>query len=434
MTIPASDPAAGVLVAILFVGVVLIFASLRLGRTRPGFTIGKALMIAFAIRLLAIVAINATGLGASLRGGDENTFLNLAQLVAKSPLGHGDLPHGPYQLHVMLFALQIKLGFMNETALRVTQAGISLLGYVFMLAATYDLGGRKAARLAAWLLAFEPSSIFFNTEIHKEPLLELAAGLAAFGGVWIWKRLDLRGIVICGLGCLIGIETRSYAGWFLACACVLMILHASLRNMARKGTAVALIYAIVVAGMVAGPTVLAATGGKNLKTLQVSAQANASGTTEGGTGGANGSNLALESVNLSSRGAVISSLPTKIRELVLQPYPWQLHDSSQMFGSIGTLVAYAVLILLIRFAWINRGDVFGRAGPFLYPLLFEMVAYSVTVGNAGTGFRYRSHLVTLGICAMTILWTAARARGGALQEEQDEQDPAHTRSLQLITA
>jgi hypothetical protein len=63
-----------------------------------------------------------------------------------------------------------------------------------------------------------------------------------------------------------------------------------------------------------------------------------------------------------------------------------------------------------------------------------MVAYSVTVGNAGTGFRYRSHLVTLGICAMTILWTAARARGGALQEEQDEQDPAHTRPLQLITA
>jgi len=433
MTIPASDPAAGVLVAILFVGVVLIFVSLRLGRTRPGFTIGKALMVAFVLRLLAIVAINATGIGASLRGGDENTFLSLAELVAKSPLGHGDLPHGVYQLHTVLFALQIKLGFINVTALRVTQAGISLLGYVFMLAATYDLGGRRATRLAAWLLAFEPSSIFFNTEIHKEPLLELAAGLVVFGGAWIWKRLDLRGIFICALGCMIAIETRGYAGWFLACASVLLILHASLRNMARRGTAVALVYAVVVAAMVVGPTVLAATGGKNLKTLQASQAANAAGIGEGGTGGANGSNLALESVNVSSRGAVISSLPTKIRELVLQPYPWQLHDSSQMFGAVGTLFAYAILILLIRFGWLNRGQFFGRAGPFLYPLLFEMVAYSVTVGNAGTGFRYRSHLVTLGICAMSVLWAAARERRAVLPHDHPEQDRAQT-PPQLITA
>lgn len=433
MTIPASDPAAGVLVAILFVGVVLIFMALRLGRTRPGFTIGKALMVAFLLRLLAIVAINATGIGASLRGGDENTFLHLAELVAKSPLGHGDLPHGVYQLHVMLFALQIKLGFINETALRVTQTGIALLGYVFMLAATYDLGGRRATRLAAWLLAFEPSSIFFNTEIHKEPLLELAAGLTVFGGVWIWKRLDLRGIFICGLGCLIAIETRSYAGWFLACACVLLILHASLRNMARRGTAVALIYAIVVAAMVVGPTVLAATGGKNLKTLQTSQQANAAGIGEGGNGGANGSNLALESVDVSSRGAVISSLPTKIRELLLEPYPWQLHDSSQMFGAVGTLFAYAILLLLIRFGWINRGQFFGRAGPLLYPLLFEMVAYSVTVGNAGTGFRYRSHLVTVGICAMSVLWAASREREPLSAPYHPEQETAQS-SLPLITA
>ncbi|MGH2873112.1 MAG: hypothetical protein ACRDL5_11710, partial [Solirubrobacteraceae bacterium] len=143
------------------------------------------------------------------------------------------------------------------------------------------------------------------------------------------------------------------------------------------------------------------------------------GSTEGGTGAANGANLALESVDISSRSAVITSLPTKIRELLLKPYPWQLHDSSQMFGALGTLVAYAVIILLIRFAWINRGDIFGRAGPLLYPLLFEMVAYSVTVGNAGTGFRYRSHLVTLGICATAVLWVASRDRLEPPPEEAD---------------
>lgn len=435
--VTATDPAAGVVIAILFVGVVLIFFVRLLARSRPGFgVVGKALLVAFAIRLLAIVAINATGLGASLRGGDETTFLDLAHVLAAQPLGHGDWPHGLYQLQTVLFALQIKLGFINESGMRVTQAGIALLAYVLMLAATYDLGGPRAARLAAWCLAFEPSSIFFNTEIHKEALMELAAGLCAFGGVWLWRRLDIRGILIVAVGCLIGVETRGYAGWFLACGCVMLILHASLRNMERKGTAVAMIYAVVIAGMIAAPTLLSATSGKNLKTLQASQTANATGAGEGGTGGANGSNLALESVDISSRGAVITSLPKKIQELVLEPYPWQLQDTSQAFGSLGTIVAYLVIGCLVRYMWIMRGDIFGRAGPLLYPLLFSMVAYSVTVGNAGTGFRYRSHLVTLAICAMAILREAARERRTPkLLADSDvtEQDLVHP-SLQPVTA
>ena len=415
--INASDPGEGVAIAILFVAVVLIFVVQRLGRTRPGFsTVGKALLAGLVIRLLAIIAINATGLGASLRGGDEVTFLDYALHLAGQPLGHGDLPHGIYGLQVVLFALQIKLGFINVTGMRVTQIGISLLAYAFMLAVTYDLGGAKAARIAAWCLAVEPASIFFNTEIHKEALMELAAALAAFGGVWIWKRLDIRGIAICGLGCLIGIETRGYAGWFLVCGCVLLILHASLRNLQRKGLAVSIIYAIVIAGMLAAPTVLSATSGKNLKHLQESEAQNTSGQ------GQSHANLKLESVDISSRGAVISSLPTKLRELILEPYPWQVSDSSQVFGALGTLVAYLVLILLIRYAWINRGDIFGRAGPLLYPLLFETVAYAITVGNAGTGFRYRSHLVTLGICAVAVLRSAAKDRRPAQTDELDVSD------------
>ena len=436
MTIPATDPAAGVLIAILAVGVILMYAVLRLGRTRPGMRIGRAICVAYGIRLLAIAAINATGLGASLRGGDETTFLFLAEYLAPHQFGTSFLPHGLFQLQTVLFALQIKLGFINETGLRVSQVGIALLGFLFMLAATYDLAGPRATRMAAWLLAFEPSSIFFNSEIHKEPLMELGAGLAAFGGVWLWKRLDIRGIVICATGCAICIYTRGYAGWFLACGCVLLILHASLRNTQRKGVAISLIYAIVIAGALAAPTLLSATSGKNLKTLQSSQQSNSTGTAQGGTGGANGSNLALESVDISSRGKVIAALPTKVRELMLEPYPWQLHDSSQAFGSVGTLFAYVVLLLLIRYAWINRGGIFGRAGPLLYPLLFEMVAYSVTVGNAGTGFRYRSHLVTLAICAMSILRAAARQRVDA-ERSQDQpapwQDLSHS-PLHPVTA
>lgn len=403
---PASDAGIeqveGVILVILFVATVLAWAIRRLGRSRPGLEIGWPFGTAFAIRLLAIAGISATGLQTALRGGDETTFLNLARDLANQPLGTGDFPHGGYQLHVVVFALQMKLGFLNTTALRIDQVGLALLGYIFMVAAVYDLGGPRAARLAAWVLAFEPTSIFFNSEIHKEPLMEFASGLMAFGGTWLWKRLDLRGVLICAVAGYIAVKTRSYAGWFLVCSGVLILLHAAIRSMSRPSRAMPIIYGIILAAFLVTPTLLAATSSKSLKLLQQSQNANAQGIGEA-SGGANGDNLALEDVNFSTRGAVITHLPTRIRELLLEPYPWQLGDSSQRFGAIGTLVAYAILILMGRYAWLSRRHVFERTAPVLYPLFFLTVAYALAVGNAGTGFRYRSHLVTLAIGVVAIL-------------------------------
>ncbi len=402
-TVTASNAAEGLILTVLATGVMLLFALRRLQRSRPAMLIGSAMLAAFTLRLLAIIGVNATGIGASLRGGDEFTFIDLAHTLAVQPIGTVDLPHGVYQLMTDMFAMEMKIGFMNATAIRVVQVGVAMLGTLFMTAAAYDLGGPKAARWTAWLLAIEPSSIFFNSGILKEPMMELAAGIVALGGVWFWKRLDIRGILICALGCLIAITTRSYAGWFMACGSIILILHASLRSLRYSSRAVPFIYAIVLAAFIAGPTAYAATAGNNLKILQASQAANAAGIGQGGTGGPNGSNLALPPVNYSSRTAILTSLPTKIRELLLEPYPWQLHDANQAFGSVGTLFFYAMLLLFIRYAWLSRGKVFSRAGPLLYPLFFETIAYSLTVGNAGTGFRYRSHLITLGIAAVMVL-------------------------------
>jgi hypothetical protein len=125
-------------------------------------------------------------------------------------------------------------------------------------------------------------------------------------------------------------------------------------------------------------------------------------------------------------------LPKRVSDLVLQPYPWQLGDTSQRFGAIGTLVAYAILLLLIRYAWANRGAVFSRAGPVLYPLFFLLIAYSLSVGNAGTGFRYRTHLVTLAVAAMAILREHARqataSRHAVAVERPDAQPTASVAS------
>jgi hypothetical protein len=392
----------GVALVALVVAFVLYYLILRLRRSRPELRIGAPVAVAFGIRLAAIAGIGSTGLSSALRGGDETTFLSLGNYLAAQPLGTDFLPHGPYQLQTVLFALQTKLGFIDQGAMRITQVGIALIGVVLIIGAVYDLAGGRAARIAAWLLAFEPTSIFFDSELHKDPLMMLATGLFVFGGTMVWKRLDIRGFLLWGLGGVIAVETRSYAGWFLVSAAVLLLLHAALRGLDRPMRAMPLIYAVAIIGFVATPVLLDQSSTKNLKVLQESQDANASGAGQG-SAGENSSNLALEQVNFSSRSAIITNLPQRIRDVLLRPYPWQLGDPSQRFGAVGTLVAYALLLLFARFAWLSRGHVFSRAGPMLYPLMFLLVAYSLSAGNAGTSFRYRTHIVTLGIAIVVIL-------------------------------
>lgn len=133
-------------------------------------------------------------------------------------------------------------------------------------------------------------------------------------------------------------------------------------------------------------------------------------TSAAGNGAANGNNLALEKINYSTRGAIVANLPVRVRDVLLRPYPWQAGDVSQTLGVLGSVMALTCFYLLIRFALLDRGQVSGRAGALLYPFFFLLIAYALSVGNAGTGFRYRTHLVTLALAAMVVLRTAVPER------------------------
>jgi hypothetical protein len=392
----------GVVVVLLVVGYALWLAIARLRRARPELRIGGPILVGFVVRLAATAGIGASGLQSQLRGGDEQTFLTYARLLADSPWGHGFWPHGAYQLHTVVFAVQIKIADLSEGALRVTQIGISLLGAVLILAAVHDLAGPRAARLAAWLVALEPASIFFGGALHKEPLMMLATGLVVFGGTKLWRSLDPYGAAFCVLGGVIAVTTRNYAGWFLVSASVLILLHAALKRLDQPGRAMPVVYAVVIAGFLIAPTLTSVTSNQSLKKLQGSQVANSTGAGEGG-GGANSSNLALEKVNFSTRSAVITNLPTRMYDIAFKPYPWQVQNPSQQLGAIGTLVWTAVLIALVRYAWRRRGHALAVAGPLFYPFLFLLIAYSLSAGNAGTGFRYRTHLVMLALAMLAIL-------------------------------
>src|SRR5438067_3533151 len=99
-------PVEGVIVVTLVVGYVLWWTIRGLARSRPDFRIAAPITVGVGLRLAAIAGLGSLGLASTLRGGDELTYLSRAQFLATQPLGHGDLPHGVYQLHTVILALQ----------------------------------------------------------------------------------------------------------------------------------------------------------------------------------------------------------------------------------------------------------------------------------------------------------------------------------------
>jgi len=152
----------------------------------------------------------------------------------------------------------------------------------------------------------------------------------------------------------------------------------------------------------ATPAVLKLTSPDSLEqNLQRSQDANIAPNIKRGEAGSN--NLSLERVNFSTRSELVTNLPLRLRDVLLRPYPWQVENTRQRFGALGTLIALAALYLLFGYIRRNRGRIVAVAAPILYPALFLLFAYALSVGNAGTGFRYRTHLVLLGLATLVIL-------------------------------
>jgi hypothetical protein len=287
--------------------------------------------------------------------------------------------------------------------LRVEVIAFAVLGIALMAAAVHELAGARPAQVAAWVLALEPANLFFSGILHKEPFMFLAEGLVAYGGAKLWKRGDFRALVPMILGCLIATATRPYVGWFLAAATAIVMLHAGLRRNSPS-TSFAMVAVVIALFGAFIPTVWNKSSKGNLASLQQSQDANTHDSD---------ANLALEQVDYSSRDKVILNLPKRVLDVVTRPYPWQLQNTSQQLGLFGTLFLFVGLILLIAALVRNGKVVMKRAGPLVYPAFFLLVAYSLSAGNAGTAFRYRTHVVAFLVAILVVLREERRERAPA---------------------
>jgi hypothetical protein len=384
-----------VLLTLVVVAYALFLLLRLLRRTRPELAIGTAISVAVGLRVFAVFGVGQLGNASTLRGGDENFFLASAHRISESDfLGSQWTDALTHSLFKFTFASQILALDSTQTALRIAQAGIAVAGLVLLAAAVYELAGPRAALIAAWVLAIEPSNVFFSTLLHKEPNLLLAGGLVAFGGACMWKRFDLRYLWTITLGCLVAVATRPYVGWFLIAAGAAIALHIGIRARSQVGRSLTLVALVALLASISAPTVWKASTHESLqKNLQHTQNANSS----------DSSNLSLERVDFSTRGAIIVNLPKRTFDLLTRPYPWQVGNVSQEFGLIGTIFAWVCFWLLAGELWRARGNIMDRAGPLVYIGFATLIAYSLSAGNAGTAFRYRTHILALAICLLVTL-------------------------------
>lgn len=365
-----------------------------LRRARPEFAIGLPLVVGALARISAVVLLSAAAPAA--RGGDEQTFLEQARVLSDLPLNATESFHAlTSTFQVWLFAQELRITDFPEFAMRLLQIGISLTGLVLLAAAVHDLAGPRAARLAAWLVMLEPSSVFFSGLLHKEPFMLLGAGIVVFGGTRFWTRRARSGVLIMLAGAAVTFVARPYAGAMLTAGVAAVGVHGALtRRGPLQRRSLGLAAALMVVLIAATPAVLSRTADPALQTkLQATQDANVT----------DNSNLKLAPVDFSSRGQVLRNLPSRMLDVVLRPYPWELGSTNQRAGFPGTLAALAAFGLLGVTALRSRGRLLARAGPLLYAGASLFVAFSLSAGNAGTSFRLRSTVVVLVICAVVVL-------------------------------
>jgi hypothetical protein len=385
-----------VTIALLVATYTLIWLVRRLGRSREGFSIGRQITVAFGLRLVAAVGLGQLSIARDLRGGDELTFLARAEDVSSLPLSSPpSVDQLTTELHTFLFSLHYRIFDVtpSELMLRVEMVLFATIGLALLTAAVYELAGPRPAMIAAWILALEPANIFFSSLLHKEPLMYMAEGMVALGGAVLWKRGKLVALLPMTAGCLIAVATRPYVGWFLIAAAAAVVLHASLTR--QRGIRSLALTALCVVGIAAFiPVMLNKSSDDNLKELQQSQDFNAADRS---------ANLSLERVDYSTREKLILNLPKRVKDIILRPYVWQAQNPSQQLGAIGTLVVLACLALLAMAIARNRKQIMQVAGPLVYPAAFMLVAYAISAGNAGTAYRYRTHLVGFAVCLVIVL-------------------------------
>lgn len=359
--------------------------------------------VGLLVRLAAVaVAAAVPAIGHKLTTTDEATFLATTKTLAALPLTSGKwLSMGVHFTELIPWALTYKLfGVCGTLPLRLEQIGFNLAAVILVSAVAGRIGGRRAARLTAWIAVLEPSGAYFGGLLHQESLCMLGEALllTALADIWMAEKRRWRPATVGLLGLALIFGTRSYLAFFGIVAVVLVFSAWLLQRRLglRRGLGLLSVAApaVGVAGIFAAPRIVPG----SLSSLQRQLDAPYPG-----------ANLPLPHATVTNGPDLLRTVVLHSVDLMLRPFPWQTASAAQKAAVAGTLIWYALVLITAWLAASQRFD--ARLLPALVLIICATIGFALTLVDAGEGFRHRVNLelilaVPLGV--MLDRWLTAR--------------------------
>ena len=320
-----------------------------------------------------------------------------------------ELPTGS-ALWYTLIALFYQLVGVNELGLALLLAFLSFLTVRVVAAAADDLGGGRAALLAAWLFALMPMQIVISAATLREAVIVLVAALAVraisrygahrpvLGVAWSTVSVMIAGFLHTGmLGALLG------PFW--------LGLEQARRKRFVYATAFVAGFSILISAVVwiertgAGLDYV----GGSLSNVDLDL------VTDRNTVGARGGLAYLSGVQPDTPLAYGATLPLRSVYFWFAPFPWHVRVVEHLLGLVDAVILFGLALIVAR----GRRTLFGKlAGRALIALILGfMLVYAAGVSNAGTAIRHRHKAVPALVVLAAVAAAERRTSAAALARD-----------------
>jgi len=353
----------------------------------------------YALHLTLSLAIGASGLTVTFFGGDADTYhaysVDLARAWSQgTPVPA--LPAGKEGIFFALARLYQLIGPYRVGALALTSL-CSALCVPLVADTTRRLFGRKAAHAVLPMVVLLPGFLVWTSQLLREAPIVAALALGANLAVRLSEQFNPGRLAVLGLIVAVLFTLRANVAYVFG-AGVLVGLALGGRHLVG-GIATAAAMMGLVAALVLG-------GGLGESGYQRSATADLGqvNTVRSDLATTAASGIG-KNADVSTTSGSLAYLPIGVPQLLLGPFPWQVHNLRQGLGLLEATTIWWLVPAFFR--GLRRGGrrIGRKASLLLAPAIGIMVVLALLIGNIGTLVRERLQVLILLLPFVALGWS-----------------------------
>lgn len=256
---------------------------------------------------------------------------------------------------------------------------------------------KKAAKFAAFAVAFFPAMILWSSQLMKDGLVIFMLVLAITMVLRLQEKFSVPALLLLVLA-MAGIFTLRFYIFYMVMAAVVgsfvVGLSGSVPAMARRTAALIIVgLSLTYLGVIRNATVDLDRFG-SLERIQAS-RADLAQTAESGF---------FEDVDVSTTEGAITILPVGFLYLMFAPFPWEMNNFRQTITLPEVLLWWAQMPFLLSGLIYSLRHRLRNAMPVLLFTVMLTIAYSLFQGNVGTAYRQRTQIQVFLFMFIAVGW------------------------------